>query len=235
MRVRILACVSLLALGLWGCPQTIRGEDADGGTDAHDSGTTEPGQDAGSREDAGTPADGGTHAEDGGTSSEDGGVITRGALTWATMAPPSSSGYDGVSGTAKNDVYAVGATGEVVHFDGFGWTQVAHSPGNLTLRSVYVAPDGAVFAVGGGQAVVCEHDCTIGSNHVWSTVSADLSGVCGRSSQSVYATGTGGSARSSNAGVLYHFDTATHQWKKITADTGSYFNTGCWVSPTGAV
>ncbi len=52
-----------------------------------------------------------------------------------------------VSGTALNDVWAVGADGVAVHWDGAAWTQVDTGV-DVTLWGVFAAASDAVFVVG---------------------------------------------------------------------------------------
>jgi hypothetical protein len=58
-----------------------------------------------------------------------------------------------VSGTRADDVWAVGARGAIVHFDGSRWTSIT-SPTNKALRAVFAASADDVWAVGAGGTVV---------------------------------------------------------------------------------
>jgi hypothetical protein len=57
------------------------------------------------------------------------------------------SGITAVDGPSANNIYAVGFEGEIYHSTGSAWAFV-HSPTDVILRDLAVAPDGNVFACG---------------------------------------------------------------------------------------
>ena len=75
-----------------------------------------------------------------------GGVWTA-CVTGATVA------LNGISGSGKNDVWAVGAEGTVVHYDGTEW-KVHAVPTTKTLWAVFVPEEGSVVAVGSDGAAI---------------------------------------------------------------------------------
>ncbi len=85
----------------------------------------------------------GTSASDvwavGGTSSAE--ILHYDGSTWSAQGTATSSPYYDVSGSAANDVYAVGSSGTIAHFDGSGWSSMTSST-SATLLSVWAsAPD----------------------------------------------------------------------------------------------
>lgn len=123
---------------------------------------------------------------------EDGVIVTRSDGTWTSQESPVSESLHGVSGSAANDVWAVGKDGTVVHYDGSDWNEVEESPTSQTLWSVWAASGTAIYAVGnGGEA--WRYD---GSN--WSSlptgVTNNLYHVHGASETDCWAVGNRGGA-----------------------------------------
>lgn len=232
MRALLLAAAVLCA----GCLQPIEQVPDDGGTQpGEDGGTMGGGKDGGVMPDPDGGTSGGDGGSDGGTTGDSDGGTAPGPLTWGKMTLPTSTrGLYDVAGTAKNYVFAVGTHGQVLHYNGIGWTKVAQSPSNLDLQSVYVAPNGAVFAGGTGQLVHCLSGCTQAQNFIWTSNVGEIGGVCGKDENTVFATGIGGTT-TNRAGRLYQFNPGTGTWTLLLADTDSYSNTECWMSPSGAV
>jgi hypothetical protein len=68
------------------------------------------------------------------------------------MTIPASGALYGVWGSATDDIFAVGASGMILHFDGTGWS-VEPSGTNADLRAVW-GDSGEVFAVGAGGTIL---------------------------------------------------------------------------------
>jgi hypothetical protein len=83
---------------------------------------------------------------------DDGAVVRRTAGTWADDPVLSLAGYtqnfNAVYGSTDSDVWVVGESGFILHYDGTNWQQVAGGPGEPTLWGVWAAPTGQVFVVG---------------------------------------------------------------------------------------
>jgi hypothetical protein len=74
--------------------------------------------------------------------------------TWTTVSTPVTSGtLYGVYAAAPNDIWAVGAGGVIIHYDGTAWSQV-QSPTTTTLRHITGIPGGGLIAVGDSGVVL---------------------------------------------------------------------------------
>ena len=97
----------------------------------------------------------------------------------------------GIWGPSKNDLWAVGSQGTILHFDGAGW-RAAASGTQQTLLAIWGTAKNDVFAVG-TAGLVLHYDGTS-----WAAVdvgagallaSTTLSGLCGRPGGELFATG----------------------------------------------
>ena len=72
-----------------------------------------------------------------------GGVLfRRGTSGWAQEPLPPAHPLYGLNGSSSTNVYAVGDTGTILHYNGTAWSPQA-SPRNVLLRSVWTAESGA--------------------------------------------------------------------------------------------
>jgi photosystem II stability/assembly factor-like uncharacterized protein len=122
-----------------------------------------------------------------------------------------------VWGNGPTDVFAVGAAGTIVHYDGQQWAS-QESNTSATLRDVWAVSQDNVFALGDGGTILQY------ANGAWapmeSGVSSALHSVWGSSLQNVYAVGA--------QGTVLKFDGLT--WAKVDAGvTKDLF--GVWVEP----
>ena len=62
-------------------------------------------------------------------------------------------GIQSLSGTASNDVWAVGAWGRIFHYDGRSWA-ASPSPAQRTLYEVHAAARDAVWALGDDGLII---------------------------------------------------------------------------------
>ncbi len=132
-----------------------------------------------------------------GFTSGTGGVIER----WdgATLIPESIGGASlrGVHGSGANDVWAVGVSGTIRHFDGTTWSAVSSSTG-ANLEEVWASSPTDAYAVGSGGAVVHWNGTSWSSVSLGTTVS--FADVWGTAANDVWVIGgQGGSA-------VYHWD-----------------------------
>jgi hypothetical protein len=107
---------------------------------------------------------------------------------------PVTQDLRGVWSAGPADVWAVGDSGTVLHYDGRWRTET--SPTTQNLQSVWATPDGRAWAVGWG-ATILRRD-----GGVWaivaSPVTVDLDHVWGRAHDDVWAVG--------DDGIVLHFD-----------------------------
>ncbi len=97
-------------------------------------------------------------------------------------------------GTAGNDIWAVGKSSNVFHFDGAHWS-ASRSPVTSALRGVWASDRNAYWAVGDG-GVILYYD---GASWLWfpSPTTANLNSVWGAARNDVWAVG--------DNGVVLHF------------------------------
>ena len=89
-------------------------------------------------------------------------------------------------GSAPNDMYAVGNTGEIIRFDGAAWSVVTNGSSRQNLRAVW-GTSGRLFVAGWSGTVARE------AGGQWSTlVTARLFGAWLSTDGAVYAVGLGG-------------------------------------------
>ena len=75
-------------------------------------------------------------------------MIHYNGATWAAMAtPPGTNRLEGIGGTGKGDIYAVGEGGTIIRFNGTTWTTVA-SGTTTTLNEVWGSSASDVFVIG---------------------------------------------------------------------------------------
>jgi hypothetical protein len=130
-------------------------------------------------------------------------------------APPAAT-PKAVGGSSKAiDVFAVGARGTILHYDGTRWTQQLSGTG-LDLAGVWGASGSDVFAVG-EHGIVLHYDGTRWSVQPTPDTSL-LVGVWGSSGRDVFAVGYGK--------AILHFD-GTAWTRQVRQDTTSYL-TGVW-------
>ena len=131
---------------------------------------------------------------------------------WSSTTAPYS--LNSISGTTSEDVFAVGAYGVILHYDGNNWTQM-NSGTSLALNDVWCNASNDVFAVG-----------TVGSifhynGSVWSQMTTNvqnrLDGVWGSSAQDVFAVG--------DNGIILHYN--GESWSNMPSNFSGSLN-GIW-------
>jgi hypothetical protein len=80
----------------------------------------------------------------------------------AIQTPVTSSSLRRISGSSANDIWAVGAGGATLHYDGKKWSSVPApafestlSAGGSDLLAVWAASEGDAWAVGDSEVVLC--------------------------------------------------------------------------------
>jgi hypothetical protein len=130
------------------------------------------------------------------------------------MNSGTGSNLNGVWGSSGSDVFAVGADGTIVHYDGATWTPMS-SGTSAELFSVWGSNSDNIFAVGYDDFSPLSFDDTIVhyDGATWTPIpirwGAKLHGVWGSSSSDVYAVSSGG--------IILHYDGTT--WTPIPSGT----------------
>lgn len=123
--------------------------------------------------------------------------------SWAWQNPlPQGNDLNGVWGTGSTDVFAVGVSGAIDHFDGTGWSGMSSNT-TSDLYAVWGSDPMNVYAVGAGGTLLY-------FNGTWAQIASgttvNLYGIWGSSPSNVYAVG--------GAGTVLHFDGST--WSTTT-------------------
>lgn len=131
-------------------------------------------------------------------------------------AGPQANTLNAVAANAPNDVWAVGALGEVLHFDGTHWS-ARWAPTKDTLRAIWLSGSEA-WAVGDNSTVLHYADGAWESISVTGLASGvNLRGVAGEANGLLWIAG--------DAGTL--FERRDGSWTRIDATSSSALN-GVW-------
>ena len=105
------------------------------------------------------------------------------------MTSPTPQSLNGVWGSSGSDVFAVGATGVIIHYNGVSWS-LKSSPTTQSLNSVSGSTGSDVFAVGGNGIIIHYN----GSSWLQqsSPTTQTLNSVWGKSGSDVFAAGGNG-------------------------------------------
>ena len=135
--------------------------------------------------------------------------------TWQIMLQPGTNLY-GVWGSSGSDVFAVGNSGTILHYDGTSWSAMA-SGTTIQLNGVWGCSETDVFAVG-ANGTILHYDGSTWSAMASGTTQA-LYGVWGSSGTDVFAVG--------NSGTILHYDGSS--WSAMASGTTTQLN-GVWSS-----
>ena len=125
---------------------------------------------------------------------------------WQKQYPTftSSDTFHGVWGSSGNNVFAVGASGRILNYDGTVWNQMTPVTGN-TLEDVWGTSGSDVFAVGGSGTILhCDGTSWIA---MAGGTTNGLSGVWGSSGLDVFVVG--------DSGTILHYDGTS--WISMTS------------------
>ncbi len=128
---------------------------------------------------------------------------------WKRIEAPSNKNLRAAAGTREDDVFCVGDSGEILHWNG-ATLSVIESPTTTDLLSVSFGPQGIGWAVG-KNGVILRY-----SNGTWrsagSGVNVDLNGVWVGRNDTAWAVG--------NSGLILRWD--ENSWKR--EESGTSFN-----------
>ncbi|MCP4104383.1 MAG: hypothetical protein GY749_02430 [Desulfobacteraceae bacterium] len=116
------------------------------------------------------------------------------AANWTEMISPTSNALRCVWGSdvwrrSSNDVFAVGDSGTILHYNGVDWTEMS-CPVSNDLKGVWGTSGNNVFAVG-DSGIILHYNGTEWTE-MSSPVSEELRGIWGSSGSNVFAVGMGG-------------------------------------------
>jgi hypothetical protein len=117
------------------------------------------------------------------------------AADWIPMTSGTTSNLSSVWGASASDVFAVGASGTILHYNGSAWSVMA-SGTTENLKGVWGSSGNDVFAVG-INGTILRYDGT-SWNSMTSGTTNQLNGVWGNSSSDVIAVG--------DCMTIIHFD-----------------------------
>jgi hypothetical protein len=135
---------------------------------------------------------------------------------WVRQNPITTNNLRNIWGSSKKDIFAVGLSGTILHYDGTIWSLMA-SGTTEHLTGIWGSSGTDVFAVGTGGTIL-HYDGTI-----WSLMASGttehLSGIWGNSGTDVFAVGPGS--------TILHYDGSV--WSTMSSGT-TYRLWGIWGS-----
>jgi len=141
-------------------------------------------------------------------------IITVSA-NWAAQSSGTSTTLFGVWGASGTDVFAVGDTGTILHYDGTRWTaQISGTAG--ALYAVWGTSGNDVFAVGGGGGPILHYN-GVSWEAQTSGMTDSLYAIWGTSGTNVFAVGY--------SGTILHYDGTG--WTPQISETTSWLR-GVW-------
>ncbi len=136
------------------------------------------------------------------------------------ITPGRGNDFKAVWGSSENNVFVVGASGVILHYDGNGWTEMTRATYKI-LNGIWGSSEKDIFAVGTDGAII-HYD-----GNKWSEMSSgvftSLNAVWGSSENDVFAVGEG---------IILHYDGA--EWTEMASGTSTYL-AGIWGSSANNV
>jgi hypothetical protein len=132
------------------------------------------------------------------------------------MSSSTTSGINGVWGSSPTNVFAVGDSGMILHYNGSTWSTVT-SGTTSNLTAIWGDSSTEIFAVGWDGEIL--HYNGSAWSRMTSGISGDaLLGVCGSASNDVFAVGTGDTILHYNGNI----------WKRMATGTENCQFYGVW-------
>jgi hypothetical protein len=124
---------------------------------------------------------------------------------------------NGVWGSSESDIFVVGGSDSILHFDGNEWSEMETNSNGFSFSGVWGSSNGDVYVVGLTGSIVHYN------GNVWDTIpineKENLKDVWGSSNNNVFVVG--------NGGVIYHYD--GNAWLKMTTNVTGDIH-GVWGS-----
>ncbi|MCB9557463.1 MAG: hypothetical protein H6707_15250 [Deltaproteobacteria bacterium] len=121
---------------------------------------------------------------------------------WISMSNPAGGQLLSIHGTSATNIYAVGAQGTVIHFDGSVWRTVSFNvPTKTQLHGVFALDEKAVYAVGDG--LILKYDGTNWTEDHKSSYSSAFRAAWGHPQGSMYTVGEQGTIKSRSSSSSY--------------------------------
>jgi hypothetical protein len=140
--------------------------------------------------------------------------FTTAGCAWGEMSSGTGNRLRGVWGSSSTDVFAVGTSGTILHYDGSAWSAM-NSRTSDTLWDVWGSSATDVFAVG-EPGTILHYD-----GNTWSAMSSGLIGglygVWGSSATDVFAVGHS-VGEEGGWGAILHYDGSA--WSAMNSGTG---------------
>lgn len=129
---------------------------------------------------------------------------------WSSVPTPAGGNFLWtVWGTGQSNIYAVGAGGTVIQFDGTSWNSVSTPAGTNQLRGVWGTSPSDVFVVGGGGTIMHYNGSSWTGLTGVGGASRLFLGVWGSSPTNVFAV--------ADSGVIVHYNGTA--WTTMTSPT----------------
>jgi hypothetical protein len=141
----------------------------------------------------------------GGTATLTGGLTVYLSI-WSSMSSGTTNNLLGVWGSSASDVFAVGNSGTILHYDGSTWSSMS-SGTTSHLRGVWGSSASDVFAMG-NSGTILHYDGSTWSPMTSGTTNT-LRGIWGSSSSDVLVV--------ANSGAILHYDGST--WSPMSSGT----------------
>ena len=129
---------------------------------------------------------------------------------WTTMSSGTIESLRGVWGSSESDVFAVGNSGTIVHYDGYTWSGMESGTTNH-LGDVWGSGGNDVFAVG-ESGIILHYD-----GKTWSKInsgtSRHLDSIWGSSQNDIFVTGRGGTLWGDYINFVRHYNGNT--WSEV--------------------